>query len=559
MYKKMFPDSGVAKNFNGGRAKFPYVISHGLGPYFKSKLVTELCRPTVFFSFMIEETPKPEQHVQQLDLLVRYFSESRQQVVVEHLNSFNLGRATGDIVECRADALAELPRQGLLCVFSDGPNVMKNVKSKLKQKINPNLVDVGERTLHNAFSNGLDSFCSDVEPLVVLLGISESTDHGVQACGQRRFDIDGLQFYTAVEHLSAYLSSDYTVLMAPPTGYNGTSQTKPTPAAALGASTIEAPQHSQPLYKEQQAQLLSRVAGVDVDLAGDGRCDSPGHSAKYGTYVLYCTQVKRILHCQQIQVHESAAVSSSNAMEKEGLARSLQKLDKQGVSINSITTDRHSAIRSYCRKERPGMKHYFDVWHIAKGINKKLSIASKHRNCGSILLWSRSIINHLHFVAAASQGDGDLIVSMWRSLLNHMCNQHNGHEGPFTDCMHGPLDNKKWMTRGSPAFTKLRAILENPRLLSDLRQLSPMVQTFSLESFNSLLIRFAPKSIAYSGPGYVAKLMADVIARAGATSHKTSSKDIPSETRTFLTDRYEAPSMEELIAAHRSRFPDGCP
>lgn len=59
--------------------------------------------------------------------------------------------------------------------------------------------------------------------------------------------------------------------------------------------------------------------------------------------------------------------------------------------------------------------------------------------------------------------------------------------------------------------------------------------------------------------GYVAKLMVDVMARAGATSHKTSSKEIPSETRTFLTDRYEAPPMEELIAAHGSRFPDGCP
>lgn len=46
---------------------------------------------------------------------------------------------------------------------------MKSVKSKLKQRINPNLVDVGECTLHkvhNAFSKGLDAFCSDVEQLV---------------------------------------------------------------------------------------------------------------------------------------------------------------------------------------------------------------------------------------------------------------------------------------------------------------------------------------------------------------------------------------------------------
>lgn len=119
---------------------------------------------------MIDETPKPEQRVQQLDLLVRYFSESRQQVVVEHLHSCNLGRATGDIVvECIEDALAELPGQGLLCFFSDGPDVMKSVKSKLKQRINPNLVDVGECTLHkvhNAFSKGLDSFFSYVEQLI---------------------------------------------------------------------------------------------------------------------------------------------------------------------------------------------------------------------------------------------------------------------------------------------------------------------------------------------------------------------------------------------------------
>ncbi|KAH9384582.1 hypothetical protein HPB48_026591 [Haemaphysalis longicornis] len=36
---KMFPDSDVAKNFNCGRAKLSYVISDGLGPFFKSKLV----------------------------------------------------------------------------------------------------------------------------------------------------------------------------------------------------------------------------------------------------------------------------------------------------------------------------------------------------------------------------------------------------------------------------------------------------------------------------------------------------------------------------------------
>ncbi|XP_049522255.1 uncharacterized protein LOC125944879 [Dermacentor silvarum] len=47
--------------------------------------------------------------------------------------------------------------------------------------------------------------------------------------------------------------------------------------------------------------------------------------------------------------------------------------------------------------------------------------------------------------------------------------------------------------------------------------------------------------------GYVAKLIVDVMARAGATPHKTSSKEIPSETGTFLTDRYKAPSMKSSL------------
>ncbi|KAH7951313.1 hypothetical protein HPB52_007739 [Rhipicephalus sanguineus] len=55
-------------------------------------------------------------------------------------------------------------------------------------------------------------------------------------------------------------------------------------------------------YKEQQVALLSSVAGMDVDLAGDARCDLAGYSAKYGTYVVLGAQIQRILHCEQVLV-----------------------------------------------------------------------------------------------------------------------------------------------------------------------------------------------------------------------------------------------------------------
>lgn len=82
------------------------------------------------------------------------------------------------------------------------------------------------------------------------------------------------------------------------------------------------------------------------------------------------------------------------------------------------------------------------------GLKNKLKVASRLKGCGSIQYWIQHITNHLYYVAALSEGDGDLIISMWRSLLNHICNVHEGHEGPFTVCPHEPLEGRDWMVRG---------------------------------------------------------------------------------------------------------------
>lgn len=170
-FAAMFPDSKIAEKFSCGRTKVSYIISDGLGPYFKKKVTEEASWPDVYYSIQIDETPKPEQHVQQLDVLLRYFSKSQQRVVVEHLESFNLGRATSAIiVDCIETSLVELPKNKLLCFFSDGPNTMKSVKKKLKESVNSNLLDIGECNLHkvhNAFGSGLTAFGSDVEQLVI--------------------------------------------------------------------------------------------------------------------------------------------------------------------------------------------------------------------------------------------------------------------------------------------------------------------------------------------------------------------------------------------------------
>ena len=78
------------------------------------------------------------------------------------------------------------------------------------------------------------------------------------------------------------------------------------------------------VWKMEQDKIFQdlKKSGKKVVLGGDGRCDSPGHSAKYGSYTMMEIDRSRILDIQLVQCNE---VSSSNAMELEGLKRCLRQ------------------------------------------------------------------------------------------------------------------------------------------------------------------------------------------------------------------------------------------
>ena len=80
-------------------------------------------------------------------------------------------------------------------------------------------------------------------------------------------------------------------------------------------------------------------------LASDGRCDSPGHNAKYGTYSVMEVTTEKIVDFSLVQVSE---VANSNAMEKEGLKRCLEFLERNGQVIDLLATDRYLTLTN-CR------------------------------------------------------------------------------------------------------------------------------------------------------------------------------------------------------------------
>ena len=79
----------------------------------------------------------------------------------------------------------------------------------------------------------------------------------------------------------------------------------------------------------------------------------------------YVTRVKKV---KTFFFWQSNEVKSSVHMEKEGLVRSVGRIKSEKLNIGELITDRHVQITKYIREEMPNTSHFFDVWHVAKGI-----------------------------------------------------------------------------------------------------------------------------------------------------------------------------------------------
>ena len=77
-------------------------------------------------------------------------------------------------------------------------------------------------------------------------------------------------------------------------------------------------------------------------MAADGRCDSPGNSAKYCTYSLMDYETNKILHVETVDKRE-VRLQSPN-MEHKAFSRSMVHI-LQIVQCPEIITDASSSVR----------------------------------------------------------------------------------------------------------------------------------------------------------------------------------------------------------------------
>ena len=71
-------------------------------------------------------------------------------------------------------------------------------------------------------------------------------------------------------------------------------------------------------------------------------------------------------------------VKNSNAMEKAGFTKILNRLKIEGVKVDIVSTDKHTQIIKLMRID-PNfnkIKHQFDPWHIVKSICRECKKAT---------------------------------------------------------------------------------------------------------------------------------------------------------------------------------------
>jgi hypothetical protein len=239
-------------------------------------------------------------------------------------------------------------------------------------------------------------------------------------------------------------------------------------------------------------------------IGGDARADSPGHSAKYGSYTVMEMTLGKVITVELVQSNE---VGGSYHMEKAGLSRALVKFHQEGLHVAQLVTDRHPQIIKWIATDYPKIVHMFDIWHVAKSVVKKLAAASKLKDCKLLGEWKQSIVNHMYWCATSdSKSGGDVILAKWLSVENHILNVHEGHSVLFPKCLHSSI-TRKWIAPHTKAASKLSSIVSSKSLCKDIKRLSPVYQTYCLEAFHSLIIQFAPKSFAYSYLGMKCRLL----------------------------------------------------
>ncbi|XP_060551597.1 uncharacterized protein LOC132713139 [Ruditapes philippinarum] len=261
-------------------------------------------------------------------------------------------------------------------------------------------------------------------------------------------------------------------------------------------------------WKDHQKSVIDSFSGKPVVVMGDGRNDSPGHCAQYCSYTIMEQTSKKILTL--ITLDKRTTDRKSVNMEKVGFAKAMEEMKAKNIEVEEVVTDAHLGIGAIMKTSYPDIKHSHDIWHAAKSLGKRLLKVAQKKSNAVLGKWTKDIVNHFWF-ACKEASTYEQFVSIWRSVLHHITNQHSWilpHGDGETTCRHGLLSdedrNKPWLDprKDCAVLKELASVVMDKRFLGKVHYYLNFRSTADLEGFHQLILMYAAKRFAYTPAVY---------------------------------------------------------
>jgi hypothetical protein len=274
------------------------------------------------------------------------------------------------------------------------------------------------------------------------------------------------------------------------------------------------------MYNDQKLTIIRKlISAKNLSISGDAQYDSPGFSAKMCTYTIMNSESNEIIDFIVIQKGQF-----DGELERQACQMLMEILISElKLPVDILVTDRHTGIGAMMRERFPKVYHAFDVWHMGKSLQKKLTAcAKKHPKVG---LWTRKLVQHFWWSCRECKGDVELLVEMYHSCLFHIVDIHNWGRRrkihtqfsqlrigsrPYptkpklmTQCYHTQhfvKDDRQipWFNVEDDDFKAVFKIITGTKFTNDVKKCSKFIHTGKLESFHSLKLSYLPKSTGFT-------------------------------------------------------------
>lgn len=117
------------------------------------------------------------------------------------------------------------------------------------------------------------------------------------------------------------------------------------------------------------------------------------------------------------------------------------------------------------KKKHSEITHQYDVWHLAKWVVKKLTKKAKKKEFEKLMAWIQSVSSHFLWSISTCEGDYEMLIEKWTSIVNLVGNKHSWQNGKlFKKCAHFKLTRKEskektWLKPVTPANVALDEIV----------------------------------------------------------------------------------------------------